>query len=76
MLASISGIPVRTGRLAASPRLEIRGTAALIISDVEYAKFVFYGHKDRGGGYVDARPPHFSYSAQDFARDVYEQAFR
>lgn len=76
MLASISGIPVDTGELAASPHLEVRGMTALILSDVLHARFVFYGHKDRGGGWVEAQPPSFGYTADDFARDVADELFR
>lgn len=76
MLDSMSGIPVDTGELAASPRLEVRGTTALILSDVMYARFVFYGHKDRGGGWVEAQPPTIGYTADEFARDVADVLFR
>ena len=75
-LTSISGIPVDTGELAASPYLEIRGTTALILSDVEYALPVFRGHKDRAGGWVEAQPPSIGYTANDFALDVAAEVFR
>jgi hypothetical protein len=50
--AGITGIPVDTGRLAASPRVTTRGQEVLIVTDVPYARYVFGGTK-----YVPARPP-------------------
>jgi hypothetical protein len=78
-LKTVSGIPVDTGELAASPRVEVGGTkepgvARLrIVSDVEYAKFVFGGHQTRGDTYVDPVPPKIGYSAQDLANDVADE---
>lgn len=75
MLNSISGIPVDTGELEASPYLEVRGTKALILSDTPYALPVFMGHKDRAGNWVEPQPPRVGYTADEFARDVAQQVF-
>jgi Bacteriophage HK97-gp10, putative tail-component len=77
-LGTVSGIPVDTGELAASLHVKAgkdpRGQpTARIVSDVEYAGFVFHGHRDRGGGWVEPQPPQIGYSAQDLAADVTEQ---
>lgn len=48
----VTGIPVDTGKLASSPRINETGDGAEIVTDVPYARFVFYGTR-----YVDARPP-------------------
>ena len=70
-LSGISGIPVDTGRLAASPRIVARGNEAEIVSDVEYAHYVFGGTE-----YMDAQPPHISYDSEQFARDLSVEIFR
>ena len=73
MAATASGIPVgATGDLAGSLHVvRVGPTTALIVSKVDYARFVFYGTR-----YVEARPPHFSYSPQQFAADIAREAFR
>ena len=70
--APVTGIPVDTGKLAASPRVRIEGDEALIVSDVPYARFVF-----RGTRHMPARPPHINTSAlaraaaDEVAREVF-----
>lgn len=72
MLRTVSGVPVDTGELAGSLYVRRVGpTSALIVSKTAYAKYVFFGTK-----FVPARPPHFSYSPQQFAADVAREAFR
>lgn len=70
-LRSVTGVPVDTGRLAASLRLRVENDQAQIVSDVEYAPFVF-----RGTRYVDARPPEIDYSAERFAEDIAREMFQ
>jgi hypothetical protein len=74
-LGTITGIPEDTGELANSPYVKVGGNdpyaaRVRIVSDVEYAKFVFHGHATRGDSYVDAQPPKLGYTAQDLADDV------
>lgn len=74
MLATASGIPVDTGTLAGSLYVRRVGpTTALIVSKVEYARFVFYGVSAR---HIEPRPPTFSYGSSEFAADVAREAFR
>jgi len=69
-LATISGVPVDTGALSSSLRVEASGTKAQIVSDVPYAKYVFYGTR-----YVEARPPHIGYDAAQLADDIARELF-
>ena len=70
--APVTGIPVDTGKLAASPRVRVEGDEALIVSDVPYARFVF-----RGTRHMAARPPTVNTAAlahaaaDEVAREVF-----
>ena len=61
-VAQTQFVPVRTGRLQASIRSFITKTTLTTVSgvvgtNVEYGKFIEFGHKTRGGkGFVKARP--------------------
>jgi hypothetical protein len=67
--ASITGIPVRTGRLAASPKVgPVTEHSARIVSDTPYAKFIFRGTK-----HIEARPPQVGYSADRLAQAVADE---
>ena len=54
----VSGVPVDTGRLAASPRVTSTEDGVAIVSDVPYALYVFHGFTHVGGEHIAARPPH------------------
>jgi hypothetical protein len=71
--ATVTGIPVDTGRLAASPRARTEGDEVLIVSDVPYARYVFNGTK-----YVPARPPnvHPEALAKLAGREVSVEVFK
>jgi hypothetical protein len=64
----VTGIPVDTGRLAASPRVVETATGAEIVSDVPYARFVF-----AGTAYMPASPPHVD--GPDLAATVAKELF-
>ena len=70
--SSITGIPVDTGRLAASPKTTVHGDEVLIVTDVPYARFVFGGTQ-----YVPARPPnvHGDAIAKIASREVAREVF-
>jgi hypothetical protein len=69
-LESVSGIPVDTGRLAASLQVRPIPGGAQVYTDVEYAKFVFGGTK-----YVEPHPPEVGYTADQLANDVAKELF-
>jgi hypothetical protein len=71
--ASITGIPVDTGRLAASPRVRMTDDGAEIVSDVEYAGYVFRGtrHPHR-----PPRPPTLRYDARQLGDAVGREVFQ
>lgn len=69
-LASVSGIPVDTGRLAASPRVSVSEDEAQMVTDVPYAGYVFGGTR-----YVPARPPSLAYTAAELAAAVAREVF-
>ena len=70
---SITGIPIDTGRLAASPKVTTRGDEVLIVTDVPYARHVFGGTQ-----YIPARPPnvHADAIAKIAGREVAREVFR
>ena len=70
--ATVTGIPVDTGKLAASPHVRVEGDEVKIVSDVPYARFVF-----RGTRYMPALPPHVNAGAlaQQAATEVGGEVF-
>ena len=70
----VSGIPVDTGALAASPRVEHTSDGARIVSDVPYALYVFRGFTHVGGTRVPARPPQLD--GPDLAESISRELFR
>lgn len=77
MLASVSGIPVKSGTLASSLHVKrVSSETVAIVSSAPYAIPVFYGHKDRGGGWVEGIPPRFAYGKDQFLADIAQGAFR
>jgi hypothetical protein len=65
----VSGIPVLTGKLEASPRIRVIDGGAEVYTDVPYANYVFEG-TDR----QDPQPPKVDFPA--FADQVAEELFR
>ena len=52
--------------MAASPRVgRVTNQYAQVVSDVPYAKFIFYGTK-----HIEARPPEVHYTEDDLAEAV------
>jgi len=70
----VTGIPVRTGALASSPRVERTTDGAQIVSDVPYALYVFHGFTHVGGTQVAARPPQLD--GPDLAEAIARELFR
>jgi hypothetical protein len=64
----VTGIPVDTGRLAASPRVVETDNGAEIVTDVPYARFVFGGTR-----FMPASPPHVE--GPDLAATVAKELF-
>jgi hypothetical protein len=69
-LGTVSGVPVDTGALASSLRVESEGTTARIVSDVPYAKYVFYGTR-----HMEASPPQLDYDAAQLAEHIARELF-
>lgn len=65
----VTGIPVLTGKLEASPRIRVIEDGAEIYTDVPYANYVFEG-TDR----QDPQPPEVNFPA--FVDQVAEELFR
>jgi hypothetical protein len=71
--ATVTGIPVDTGKLAGSITVRVQGDEAQVISDVPYARFVF-----RGTRYMSARPPTVNAGAlaQQAAQEIASEVIR
>jgi hypothetical protein len=69
-LGTVSGVPVDTGALASSLYVKSEGTTARIVSDVPYAKYVFYGTR-----HMEANPPQLGYDATRFAEHIARELF-
>lgn len=70
----VTGIPVKTGTLAGSPRVEHTSDGTRIVSDVPYALYVFHGFTHVGGTRVGARPPQLD--GPDLAESISRELFR
>jgi len=68
---SVVDIPVRSGRLASSPRVgSVDADSARIVSDVEYAPYVFFGTK-----YMAPEPPSLRYGPAELAQNIADEIF-
>lgn len=68
--AHVTGVPRDTGRLASSLRVRETDDGAEIVSDVEYAQFVFGGTR-----YMQARPPTIDVDARTLSQRLAREVF-